>query len=92
MDDDALIPIGRFAKLTDLSPRLLRRLDERGLLSPVRVDPDTRYRYYDIGQIRVAGLIHLGRLDREMLTGAVKAAKEQSFCSEITKIPPKPPK
>lgn len=61
MDKDELIPIGRFAKLTDLSPRLLRRLDGRGILSPVRVDPDTRYRYYDIGQIRVAGLIHLGR-------------------------------
>lgn len=61
MDRDSLIPIGRFAKLTDLSPRLLRRLDERGLLSPVLVDPDTRYRYYDVRQTRVAGLIHLGR-------------------------------
>ncbi len=61
MDKDGLIPIGRFAKLTDLSPRLLRRLDERGLLSPVLVDPDTRYRYYDVRQTRVAGLVHLGR-------------------------------
>ena len=61
MDKDGLIPIGRFAKLTDLSPKLLRRLDERGLLAPVYVDPDTRYRYYDTGQTRVAGLIHLSR-------------------------------
>ena len=61
MDRDSLIPIGRFAKLTDLSPRLLRRLDERGLLSPVLVDPDTRYRYYDVRQTRVASLVHLGR-------------------------------
>jgi DNA-binding transcriptional MerR regulator len=61
MDKEGLISIGRFAKLTDLSPRLLRRLDERGLLSPVFVDPDTRYRYYGLGQTRVAGLIHLGR-------------------------------
>ncbi len=61
MDKSGLIPIGRFAKLTDLSPRLLRRLDERGLLSPVFVDPDTRYRYYDLGQTRVASLVHLGR-------------------------------
>ena len=61
MDKTGLIPIGRFAKLTDLSPRLLRRLDERGLLSPVLVDPETRYRYYDVAQTRVAGLIHLGR-------------------------------
>ena len=61
MDKSGLIPIGRFAKLTDLSPRLLRRLDERGLLSPVFVDPDTRYRYYDVRQTRVASLVHLGR-------------------------------
>ena len=44
MDKQGLIPIGRFAKLTDLSPRLLRKLDERGLLSPVLVDPETRRR------------------------------------------------
>jgi DNA-binding transcriptional MerR regulator len=61
VDKGRLIPIGRFANLTDLSPRLLRRLDERGLLSPVLVDPDTRYRYYDLSQTRAAGLIHLGR-------------------------------
>jgi DNA-binding transcriptional MerR regulator len=61
MDKSDLIPIGRFARLTDLSPRLLRKLDERGLLSPVFVDPDTRYRYYDLRQTRVAGLIHLSR-------------------------------
>ncbi len=61
MDTDGLLTIGRFAKLTDLSPRLLRRLDERGVLSPALVDPDTRYRYYDLGQTRVASLIHLGR-------------------------------
>jgi len=46
MEKDGLIPIGRFARLTDLSPRFLRKLDERGLLSPVHVDPDSRYRYY----------------------------------------------
>ena len=56
-----LISIGRFANLTDLSPRLLRKLDERGLLSPTYVDPDTRYRYYDYGQVRRASLIHLCR-------------------------------
>jgi DNA-binding transcriptional MerR regulator len=61
MDKQGLMAIGRFAKLTDLSPRLLRKLDERGLLSPVLVDPETRYRYYDVSQTRAAGLIHLGR-------------------------------
>jgi DNA-binding transcriptional MerR regulator len=56
-----LISIGRFANLTDLSPKLLRKLDERGLLSPVYVDPETRYRYYDHTQIRRASLIHVCR-------------------------------
>ena len=54
MDKSTLIPIGLFSKLTDLSPRLLRRLDERSLLSPVFVDPDTRYRYDDLSQTRTA--------------------------------------
>ena len=78
MDKTGLIPIGRFAKLTDLSPRLLRRLDERGLLSPVLVDPDTRYRYYDLGQTRVAGLVHLGRqmgLTVDQLADLIAAAE-----------------
>ena len=73
-----LIPIGRFAKLTDLSPRLLRRLDERGLLSPLFVDPDTRYRYYDLSQTRVAGLVHLGRqlgLTVDQLADLIAAAE-----------------
>jgi DNA-binding transcriptional MerR regulator/effector-binding domain-containing protein len=61
MDKDGLISIGRFARLTDLSPRFLRKLDERGLLSPVYVDPDSRYRYYSPGQTRLAGLVHLAR-------------------------------
>ena len=56
-----LISIGRFANLTDLSPRLLRKLDERGLLSPAHVDPDTHYRYYGYGQIRRGNLIRLCR-------------------------------
>jgi DNA-binding transcriptional MerR regulator len=61
MDRDALIPIGRFARLTDLSPRFLRKLDERGLLSPAYVDPDSRYRYYAPDQVRLASLMHLAR-------------------------------
>jgi DNA-binding transcriptional MerR regulator len=54
---DELITIGRFANLTDLSPKFLRKLDERGLLSPAFVDPDTRYRYYVHAQVQAATLI-----------------------------------
>ncbi len=42
-------------------PRFLRKLDDRGLLSPVTVDPDSGYRYYSLEQTQLAGLIHLGR-------------------------------
>jgi DNA-binding transcriptional MerR regulator len=86
MDKDRLIPIGRFAKLTDLSPRLLRRLDERGLLSPVFVDPDNRYRYYDMSQTRMAGLIHLGRqmgLTVDQLADLIAAAETGDLRSHL---------
>jgi DNA-binding transcriptional MerR regulator len=61
VDKDGLLPIGRFARLTDLSPRFLRKLDERGLLSPAHVDPDSGYRYYAPSQTRLASLMHLAR-------------------------------
>jgi DNA-binding transcriptional MerR regulator len=61
MHRDDLISIGRFARLTDLTPRYLRKLDERGLLCPVLVDPESSYRYYSYEQTRPAALIHLGR-------------------------------
>jgi DNA-binding transcriptional MerR regulator/effector-binding domain-containing protein len=86
MDREGLIPIGRFARLTDLSPRLLRRLDERGLLPPVWVDPDTRYRYYDTGQIRVASLVHLGRqmgLTVDQLADLLTAAEQGGLRGQL---------
>jgi DNA-binding transcriptional MerR regulator len=86
MDKDGLIPIGRFARLTDLSPRFLRRLDERGLLSPVLVDPETRYRYYSHRQTRPAALIHLGRqvgLTVDQLTDLLAAAEEGDVRSHL---------
>jgi DNA-binding transcriptional MerR regulator len=79
VDKDGLISIGRFARLTDLSPRLLRRLDERAVLSPVAVDPETRYRYYRPGQVRQAALVHLGRqigLTVDQLGALLSAAED----------------
>jgi len=56
-----LVSISRFALLTDLSPRLLRKLDERGVLRPAWVDPETRYRYYSYAQVRQGNLVRLAR-------------------------------
>jgi DNA-binding transcriptional MerR regulator/predicted transcriptional regulator YdeE len=41
-----MLTIGDFARLGQVSPRMLRHYDEIGLLSPERVDPATGYRYY----------------------------------------------
>ena len=56
--------IGDFAQRSRLSPRALRLYDGLGLLSPVRVDELSGYRYYEHGQLEQAGLIstlrHIG--------------------------------
>jgi DNA-binding transcriptional MerR regulator len=46
VDDDELMTIGRFARLTGLSVGTLRHYDEVGLLVPASVDPASGYRRY----------------------------------------------
>lgn len=46
MNDDELMAIGRFARLTGLSIGTLRHYDEVGLLPPASVDPESGYRRY----------------------------------------------
>lgn len=41
-----MLNIGAFARLGQVSPRMLRHYDELGLLVPDEVDPATGYRYY----------------------------------------------
>jgi DNA-binding transcriptional MerR regulator len=52
-----LLPIGRFARLSGLSIRALRRYDSIGLLVPAHVDEDSGYRYYTLEQARDAEAI-----------------------------------
>ncbi len=56
-----LLQIGTFAMMTRLSARMLRYYDERGLLKPAHVDPDTGYRYYRADQAQLAEVIRLLR-------------------------------
>jgi DNA-binding transcriptional MerR regulator len=49
--------IGEFARLSRLSPKALRLYDELGLLPPARVDPDSGYRFYEVGQLDRARLV-----------------------------------
>jgi len=51
------LSIGEFARLCRLSPKALRLYDQLGLLAPARVDPDSRYRFYESGQLGQARLI-----------------------------------
>jgi DNA-binding transcriptional MerR regulator len=51
-----MLNIGAFARLGQVSPRMLRHYDETGLLRPSHVDPQTGYRLYDVAA--------LGRLHR----------------------------
>lgn len=56
-----LVSIGRFAALTGISAKALRRYDKSGMLSPAFVDPFTGYRLYSLEQLDVAVMIHLLR-------------------------------
>ena len=63
-DDPVMLTIGDFARLAQVSPRMLRHYDEIGLLRPDRVEPATGYRLYAVGQLarlhRLVALRDLG--------------------------------
>jgi DNA-binding transcriptional MerR regulator len=58
---DVRLTIGRFARLTGLSARTLRKYDALGLFCPAVVDPDTGYRIYSLSQVPRAETIRLLR-------------------------------
>jgi DNA-binding transcriptional MerR regulator len=59
-----MLNIGEFARLGQVSPRMLRHYDELGLLPPERIDPDSGYRFYAVRQLgrlhRIVALRDLG--------------------------------
>ena len=69
---DERLTIGRFARLTGLSPKALRNYDASGLLRPADVDPATGYRRYDRAQIETGRLIRRLR-DLDVPLGEVRA-------------------
>lgn len=76
--DEAKLTIGQFGQLSQLSRKALRLYDERGLLVPARIDPDSGYRYYTRAQVATARQIRLLRLMEMPLEriGTVLAAWE----------------
>ncbi len=48
--NNELLPIGKMARMNRVSISTLRLYDEKGLIKPRYVDPETGYRYYSIEQ------------------------------------------
>ncbi len=63
-----MLNIGEFARLGQVSPRMLRHYDEIGLFRPDRIDPANGYRWYSVHQ--------LGRLHR------IVALRDMGFALE----------
>lgn len=75
----AALSIGEFSKLTHLSIKALRHYHDAGLLVPVAIDPESRYRRYDASQTGEAQLIRrLRALDMPIdAIGGVISAVDQ---------------
>lgn len=46
-----MLNIGEFARVGQVSPRMLRHYDQLGLIKPERVDAETGYRFYNVCQL-----------------------------------------
>ncbi len=75
--------IGEFAQIAQVSGRLLRYYDQLGLLSPVRIDPQSGYRWYSAKQLprlnRILALKELGltlEQIRPLIEGEVSAGRD----------------
>lgn len=51
MKKDELLSIGEMSKLTSLGPKTLKYYEKIGLLDPFFIDPESKYRYYNKGQL-----------------------------------------
>lgn len=56
------LTIGQFGQLSQLSRKALRLYEDKGLLHPARIDPDSGYRYYVRAQVETARRIRLLRM------------------------------
>ena len=63
-----LISIGKMAAMNRVSVPTLRLYDEKGLLKPRYIDPETGYRYYDINQ-NARAILSIERYRKSPSTG-----------------------
>lgn len=57
MHDEGTFSIGEFSRITGLTVKALRFYQEKNLLIPALIDPDSQYRYYRVDQIQRARTI-----------------------------------
>lgn len=76
-----MLKIGDFSKMAMVSVRMLRYYDEHGLLSPVRIDPESGYRYYDVSQLAEVQEIKLLQRFGVRLAD-IRSLKENGFLPE----------
>jgi len=57
MDSNNFLKISEFGRLGKTSRKMLIHYDKMGLLQPAYTDPDTKYRYYSIQQIKSLAMI-----------------------------------
>jgi DNA-binding transcriptional MerR regulator len=80
----AMLKIGEFSQLSQVTVKTLHHYDEMGLLKPAHIDPFTNYRYYTVEQLprvhRIMALKELGlsleqiglMLDEDMSTDQIR--------------------
>ena len=80
-----LLSIGKMAALNRISVSTLRLYDEKGLLKPCYIDPQTGYRYYDINQnARLDMIVYMKELGMSLAEIAEILQKEDiSLIEEI---------
>ncbi|UYY10919.1 MerR family transcriptional regulator [Enterococcus faecalis] len=74
--------IGQFAKLMDISPRMLRHYEKAGIFVPNEIDKKTGYRYYSAHQIPLLKQILLLRdsgFKVEEMAETLRKLKDASF-------------
>lgn len=82
---EGLIPIGKMAKINRISIPTLRLYDEKGLLKPRYIDPESGYRYYDIDQnARLDIIAYMKELG--MSLSEIKEALEKEDISLIEEL------
>lgn len=74
--------IGQMAKLNHTTLATLRYYDKMELLSPVYVNPDTGYRYYDVRQCLIFHIIQHSRA----LNMSLKEIRELMGCSNFERL------